>query len=165
MTLGGPTYRELFCHNCCEIVNVARGTCPYCNGYQLERVPNPESLQRRTEVYTSPPNVTEPHRPLILVGNQIVGPGNLPQRRAPTLDISHLNKQAAVSSLSTQTECSICLLPFKFSDQIPITSDEEPDEVSKLVCGHIFHYECARRWFQSSSKNECPFCRQKAIDI
>ena len=111
--------RELYCHNCCEIVNALHGTCPYCNGYQLERVSNPESLQRRTEVYTSPPNVTEPRRPLILVGNQIVGPGNLPQRRAPTLDISHLNKQAAVSSLSTQTECSICLLPFKFSDQIP----------------------------------------------
>ena len=159
------TNRELFCHNCCDIVNAAHGTCPYCNGYQLEAVSNPESLQRRTEVYVSPPNVTEPHRPLILVGNQVVRPGDLPRRRNPTLDTSRLNKQAAVSSLSAQTDCSICLIPLRFSDRIAITSDDEPDEISKLECGHIFHYECAKRWFQSTAKNECPFCRQKAIDM
>jgi len=156
--------RELFCHNCCEIVNAAHGSCPHCNGYQLEAVPNPELLQRRTEFYTSPPNVTEPHRPLVLVGNQIIRSGDLPQRTTPKLDISRLNKQAAVSSLSTKTECSICLLPFKFSDKMPITADDEPDDISKLECGHIFHYDCAKRWFTSTSKNECPFCRQKAID-
>jgi len=160
--------RELYCHNCCELVKLSpqRYSCRYCNGYQLELVKDTSTLQRQTVTYTSPPNVAEPRRPLIIVQNQIVTADTLEQRRrSQQLDITRLDKRTAVSSLTNDTECSICLAPYQFADRIPMTSDVEPSEVSKLVCGHVFHYDCAKSWFKNTSKNECPFCRQKAIDI
>ena len=109
----------------------------------------------------------EPRRPLIIVQNQIVPAETLEQRRRKEhVDTSKLEKETAISSKMKEDECAICLTKFNFSDRNSmITSEVEPDEVSKLLCGHVFHYECLKRWFQSTSKNECPFCRQKALDI
>ena len=173
--------RDLYCHNCCELVKLRpqEYSCRYCNGPQLELVTDISTLQRQAVSYTfvvskwtlndefrSPPNVAEPRRPLIIVQNQIVAPEQLEQRRrSQQLDITYLDKRTAVSTLTNDTECSICLAPYQFADRIPITSNVEPSEVSKLLCGHVFHYDCAKSWFKNTSKNECPFCRQKAIDI
>ena len=124
-------------------------------------------LLKRINYFNSPPpNVLEPRRPLIIVQNQIVQAEALEQRRRKEqVDISKLIKQTAISSMTRDDECSICLAKYNFSDRIPLTSDVEPDEVSKLLCGHVFHYDCLKSWFRSTSKNECPFCRQKALDI
>ena len=112
------------------------------------------------------PNVLEPRRPLIIVQNQIIPAETLEQRRRKEqVDISKLKKETAVSSMTRDDECSICLVKYNFSDRLPLTSDVEPDEVSKLLCGHVFHYHCVKSWFQNTSKNECPFCRQKALEI
>merc|ERR1711887_270055 len=163
--------RDLYCHNCGELVRIrpGRATCSQCAGFQLEEVADTTALQRRNADYISPPNVTEPPRPLILVRNQVVSREQLQQQhqqrlRNRQLDLSKMNKQVATSKLSSQTDCSICLVPFKFSDKIPITSAKEPCEISRLLCGHIFHYDCAKSWFQSAAKNECPFCRRQALD-
>ncbi len=46
--------------------------------------------------------------------------------------------------------CSICL------ELIVEVSDEEPRScITK--CGHIFHYECLKKWFRE--KKQCPNCR------
>ena len=149
---------ESFCHNCSELVTVTSLYCPQCRGLQLEQVDDPSSLQPRIVTYTSPPNVTEVRAPLII--NRIRQ--NERGRRRP-LDISKLEKQTATSELTTETDCSICLARFAFSDKIPITSTEAPSEVSQLLCGHIFHFHCAKHWFNSNARNECPLCRQKAL--
>ena len=117
------------------------------------------------DIFRSPPNVADPHRPLIIVQNQIVAPEQLEQRRRQQPDISRLDQRTAVSTLTNDTKCSICLDPFQFADRNRITSDIELSVVSKLLCGHVFHYNCVKKWLKSTSKNECPFCRQKAIDI
>jgi hypothetical protein len=163
--------RDLYCHNCGELVRIRPGqvTCSQCDGFQLEAVNDAGALQRRNIEYISPPNVAEPRRPLILVRNQLVSPEQIREqqeqrRRDRQLDLSKMNKQVATSNLSTQTDCSICLVPFNFADKISFTSEEDPDEVSRLLCGHIFHYACAKSWFQSAAKNECPFCRRRALD-
>ena len=48
-------------------------------------------------------------------------------------------------SMSTQSECTICLLQYT-------------DETKKATeCQHIFHQECIDRWLQEN--NSCPLCR------
>jgi hypothetical protein len=44
--------------------------------------------------------------------------------------------------------CSICLEPFTLTSDIYTTP-----------CGHVFHYECIRKWLQSGN-NHCSQCRQ-----
>ena len=48
------TNQELFCHNCCELVNLRQNqfACRYCHGYQLERVADTRTLQRQHQTYT-----------------------------------------------------------------------------------------------------------------
>merc|ERR1712062_35477 len=161
-TSRGPARKETYCHQCCMLVKCRHAfICPYCHTHCIESVPDSSKLQRVNQVYTPPPNVVEQRRPLIIVGHQIVTSSDLEQRqKINTVNISNLDKREATSSLTNETQCSICLGPFKFSDKIPITSDEEPDEVSKLLCGHVFHYKCAKKWFSNTNRNECPFCRQ-----
>ena len=77
---------------------------------------------------------------------------------------SKLERKTALSSMTTETDCSICLLPFAFSDRIPLVATEQPSVVTKLKCGHIFHYDCVKQWFTSTAKNECPMCRQQALE-
>jgi superfamily I DNA and/or RNA helicase len=44
--------------------------------------------------------------------------------------------------------CSICLEPFTLTSDIYTTP-----------CGHVFHYECIRKWLQNGN-NHCSRCRQ-----
>ena len=44
--------------------------------------------------------------------------------------------------------CSICLEPFTL-----------PFDIYTTPCGHVFHYECIRKWLQSGN-NHCSQCRQ-----
>ena len=48
-------------------------------------------------------------------------------------------------SMSTQSECTICLLQYT----------EETKKATE--CQHIFHQECIDRWLQEN--NSCPLCR------
>ena len=45
--------------------------------------------------------------------------------------------------------CSVCFEDIDFSNE----------EVSVLKCGHLFHQECLRRWFDTS--RTCPECRSR----
>ncbi len=48
------------------------------------------------------------------------------------------------------SQCPICLCSIDINE-----------EISKLKCGHIFHYTCLDKWVDK--KKECPFCRSKII--
>ncbi|KAL3118415.1 hypothetical protein niasHT_005924 [Heterodera trifolii] len=55
-----------------------------------------------------------------------------------------------------EIECEICLGAIKM-----IGNEEEGEEVNeviKLDCNHIFHYECIHLWFENNH-NTCPYCR------
>ena len=47
-------------------------------------------------------------------------------------------------------KCVICLM-------------EEPENVIKLKCQHMFHKDCINKWFQHS--NRCPICRTNLRDF
>ena len=46
--------------------------------------------------------------------------------------------------------CIIC-----FSDY------EEGERLAKLVCGHSYHEDCIRMWFQNSHPRRCPLCQTR----
>jgi len=46
--------------------------------------------------------------------------------------------------------CAICQEDF-----------EEFDGITKLECGHIYHYECVKDWMDD--KGTCPCCRKEDI--
>ena len=46
------------------------------------------------------------------------------------------------------SQCPICLCSIGLKE-----------EISKLKCGHVFHYICLDQWVDK--KKECPFCRSK----
>ena len=46
--------------------------------------------------------------------------------------------------------CTICLDPY-----------EKKEGISKLKCGHIFHYECIDQWI--IDKITCPLCRTSLV--
>ncbi|XP_052770294.1 E3 ubiquitin-protein ligase RNF139-like [Mya arenaria] len=52
------------------------------------------------------------------------------------------------STNEDNAECSVCYI--------------EMDVGKKLPCGHVFHHDCLKRWFQV--RNVCPYCNT-AVDI
>ena len=68
----------------------------------------------------------------------------------------------AKSDLIDDPTCSVCLCDYELRDQISMFSDTTPSTVSKLTCGHVFHFDCValllKQW-----KNECPKCRGEAV--
>ena len=50
----------------------------------------------------------------------------------------------------TVTECGICRTEMDCDDE---------SKVTELNCGHEFHTDCVRLWFEGNS-NTCPYCRQ-----
>lgn len=48
--------------------------------------------------------------------------------------------------------CSICLIPIE---------SETDNKVQKLICKHIFHFDCIRKWYQKSI--DCPMCRNSIL--
>lgn len=58
----------------------------------------------------------------------------------------------------TYKECSVCCEPL----------DPNKEEIVKLSCGHIYHYNCILQSYRAAllvnrftSKRECPYCRCK----
>ena len=41
----------------------------------------------------------------------------------------------------------------------PICYDKLDDNIIKLRCGHIFHYECILHQYRTTNKRICPYCR------
>ena len=44
-------------------------------------------------------------------------------------------------------ECQVCLEPLLIGD------------VEVRVCGHVFHVECLRSWYEVNGDQTCPTCR------
>jgi len=42
-----------------------------------------------------------------------------------------------------------------------ICSDILDINLTKLKCGHIFHYDCVEMSYKYAKKSECPYCRQE----
>ncbi|OBT65075.1 hypothetical protein VE03_05204 [Pseudogymnoascus sp. 23342-1-I1] len=47
--------------------------------------------------------------------------------------------------------CAVCITEFS-------TGDGDDDNVRRLPCGHLFHYECILRWLYNRN---CPVCRRE----
>ncbi|KAK3324525.1 hypothetical protein B0T19DRAFT_358305 [Cercophora scortea] len=56
-----------------------------------------------------------------------------------------------VGALKGQTECAICYAI--------VSSDKMLPDKKCGTCNHLFHRLCLYKWFQSSSQNSCPLCR------
>ena len=41
-----------------------------------------------------------------------------------------------------------------------ICGDILDTNLTKLKCGHIYHYECIKMSYKYAGKMECPYCRQ-----
>lgn len=66
------------------------------------------------------------------------------------LDVRQIARMPAARFLSANevVECSVCL------DEV-----EEGNMVLRLVCGHVFHAECIRKWLLRAAR--CPSCRRE----
>lgn len=51
-----------------------------------------------------------------------------------------------------KSNCPICLESFRERKAIQID------------CGHMFHYDCVYKWFESCDDSECPVCRMKITE-
>lgn len=68
-----------------------------------------------------------------------------------TLDDKELEKiESKILDKKIDDNCSICLEPYK-----------EGDDVSILICSHIFHKNCIEPYFKEYS-HKCPNCKQSA---
>ncbi|SCU97215.1 LAFA_0G10374g1_1 [Lachancea sp. 'fantastica'] len=48
-------------------------------------------------------------------------------------------------------------------DECPICLEQLDESRSRLVeCGHVYHFECIRRWHQQSQDLKCPTCRRQS---
>ncbi|SPN98428.1 uncharacterized protein DNG_01473 [Cephalotrichum gorgonifer] len=56
-----------------------------------------------------------------------------------------------VGALKGQTECAICYAI--------IASDKKMPDKRCGTCRNLFHRQCLYKWFQTSSQNTCPLCR------
>ena len=52
--------------------------------------------------------------------------------------------------------CAICLVDYVFRDRISMFSTETPSQISKLKCGHVFHFECVETWLNESVSEKFP---------
>lgn len=50
--------------------------------------------------------------------------------------------------------CSICM------DKLNVNYDNKDEKVILLKCGHCFHEQCLKSWYKSSTKKNCPICRE-----
>ena len=64
-------------------------------------------------------------------------------------DIQHNNtKKSNIKTYNNEDNlCNIC-------------GDQLINNITKLSCGHIFHYSCIEMAYKYSKKLECPYCRQ-----
>lgn len=60
-------------------------------------------------------------------------------------------KRNIVGALKGQSECAICYSI--------ISTDKRMPDKRCTTCKNLFHRTCLYKWFQSSSQNTCPLCR------
>ncbi|KAI9152149.1 E3 ubiquitin-protein ligase listerin [Paramyrothecium foliicola] len=60
-------------------------------------------------------------------------------------------KRNIVGALKGQTECAICYSI--------ISADKRMPDKRCGTCNNLFHRSCLYKWFQTSSQNTCPLCR------
>jgi hypothetical protein len=60
-------------------------------------------------------------------------------------------KRNIVGALKGQTECAICYSI--------ISADKRMPDKRCGTCNNLFHRTCLYKWFQTSSQNTCPLCR------
>lgn len=60
-------------------------------------------------------------------------------------------KRNIVGALKGQTECAICYSV--------IAADKRMADKRCTTCKNLFHRSCLYKWFQTSSQNTCPLCR------
>ena len=60
-------------------------------------------------------------------------------------------RRNVVGALKGQTECAICYSI--------VSSDKRMPDKKCGTCKNLFHRTCLYRWFQTSSQNTCPLCR------
>lgn len=60
-------------------------------------------------------------------------------------------KRNMVGALKGQSECAICYSI--------ISADKRMPDKKCSTCKNMFHRTCLYKWFQSSSQNTCPLCR------
>jgi len=60
------------------------------------------------------------------------------------------NGKRTFSEMEEKDRCAVCLADY-----------EEGDEMKRLECGHDYHTNCLKTWFQT--KATCPICRQCAL--
>ena len=146
----------------------------YDNFSFLERVGNELQIIENV-VYQSPPLDNTPQSiPTLLIqsNGEIQDPAEIRNRkRFKKLEneklVNALIKQEATKAVvGSCDECAVCLIDFNIKENLSMFSEtgNEPDILSKLDCGHVFHYECVKKWLSIEKfKNECPVCRQKAV--
>ncbi|CAN0841295.1 ERAD-associated E3 ubiquitin-protein ligase HRD1B [Linum grandiflorum] len=86
----------------------------------------------------------------------IPDPAEMPKRRLKPLFDGRL--EDVTEELDPKLECSVCLESFI------IHSNDDVEDYSvgstpakKLVCSHVFHEDCIRRWLAVQAS--CPMCR------
>lgn len=67
----------------------------------------------------------------------------------PVVAISSNHVQKMRSACLKGKDCSICLEDFETSND---------HRVVPLPCAHFFHTMCISKWFEMSSKLQCPLC-------
>ncbi|KAL7811334.1 hypothetical protein V8C26DRAFT_408781 [Trichoderma gracile] len=67
------------------------------------------------------------------------------------IDGLQILKRNIVGALKGQTECAICYSV--------IAADKRMPDKRCSTCKNLFHRTCLYKWFQSSSQNTCPLCR------
>ncbi|KAJ8770660.1 hypothetical protein K2173_021307 [Erythroxylum novogranatense] len=71
-----------------------------------------------------------------------------------TTILNHLSYQEYRSNSSLREEEPCCICQEQFADG---------ENVSKLDCGHLFHFDCIKQWLVE--KNACPICKMGALDV
>ena len=123
------------------------------NGMFNINIPNPRynrNAARRHRMYMM--GVEDPEREIERLAMQIsLLRGNSVQKPKIKLKKEKMIKKYFVKNDKDEFEepnCCICLCLMKIGEN-----------VTRLKCGHIFHFKCLDKWVQN--KDACPFCRGK----
>ena len=134
---------------------------------EIDPTANLESNATPEPVRAPPLDDTVQEIPALLINGQ----GDVVQSNQPEPPQPQINYgEKLVSKIANSREiedptCAICLIDYDFKDRMSIMSLQSPSKVSQLKCGHWFHYQCIKEWFQHKNANECPVCRGIAVWI